>query len=168
MTGSPSRSLSAAVRRLPWSRLAALAVFAVAMAFVEADVVYYLRKLFALQFDARVTAPGFHFPKEYLAYERAREAATIVMLVAVAWLAGRTWRERLAAYLFIFGVWDILYYVWLYVLLRWPSSPTTRDLLFLIPDEWFAPVWQPIAVSGVLIIVALALFAGRRPGAGRR
>lgn len=145
-----------------WSRLAALALSAVAMALIEAMVVYYLRKLFALQFDTRVTQKDFHFPQAYLHYEQAREAATIVVLLAVAFLSARTWLERLGAFLFAFGVWDIFYYVWLEVLLRWPPSPGTRDLLFLMPGEWFAPVWQPLLVSCGCVAAGVWLLL-RRP-----
>ena len=35
----------------------------------------------------------------------------MVMLLAAAYLAGRTWPERLAYWLAAFGVWDIFYYV---------------------------------------------------------
>ena len=76
--------------RSPWPRLAIVAVWAVAFALVEAMVVYYLRKLFAIEFAAEFTERAFRFPKDYLVYEQGREAATMVMLVAVALLAGRT------------------------------------------------------------------------------
>lgn len=143
--------------RSPWPRLAVVAVWAVAFALVEAMVVYYLRRLFGLESAAQFTEGAFHFPKDYLVYERGREAATIVMLVAVSLLAGRTLWQAFAYWLFAFGVWDVFYYVWLYVLLRWPSSPGTRDLLFLIPNEWWAPVWLPGAISAGFIAVAVLI-----------
>jgi len=145
-----------------WSRLIAVALFGVALALIEAMVVYYLRKLFGLQFHLTVTAGRFHFPHAYLRHEQVREAATIVVLLAVAFLAGRTWWQRLAYYLVGFGVWDVFYYAWLYVLLRWPSSPGSRDLLFLIPSEWWAPVWQPVAVSCVLTAVGVTILLWSR------
>ena len=49
-------------------RLAVLAVWAIAFALVEAMVVYYLRKLFALQYGLRFTPADFHFPRDYLPY----------------------------------------------------------------------------------------------------
>jgi len=152
--------------RLPWARLAGAAVFAIAMAYVEAAVVVYLRKLFAIQYDLFLTAKTFHFPAAYLHYEQGREAATIVMLVAVAALIGHPLREKIAYFLFAFGVWDVFYYVWLYALLRWPSSPGQRDLLFLMPGEWWAPVWEPVAISVGFVVAAIALLARR--GAGSR
>jgi hypothetical protein len=148
--------------RSPWGRLVVVAIFAVAFALVEAMVVYYLRKLFALNAAQAFTQGHFHFPRAYLPYERSREAATMVVLVTVALLAGRTVWQAIAYWLAAFGVWDIAYYGWLYVLLRWPSSPTTKDLLFLIPDEWWAPVWQPMAASAVMIAAALVVLAYTR------
>ena len=73
----------------PWTRLGVVAVYAVAMAVVEASVVYYLRKLFALQYTASFTSGRFRFPPAYLRHEQVRELATIVMLLVVAYLAGR-------------------------------------------------------------------------------
>jgi hypothetical protein len=157
--------MSTLSRRSHWVRLAVVAVWAVAFALVEAMVVYYLRKLFALQYDLRFEPAGFHFPPDYLPYEQAREAATMVMLLALGYVVGRTWWQRFAYWLFAFGVWDIFYYLWLYVLLRWPSSLGTRDLLFLMPGEWWAPVWEPVLVSCVFIAGAiLILVRSRRPG----
>ena len=158
-----------AAREQLWLRLAVVAVWAVAFALVEAMVVFYIRRLFALEFSLRFstqyTPDAFHFPSGYLAYERGREAATMLMLLAAAYLAGHTWRQRLAYWLAAFGIWDIFYYVWLYVLLGWPASPGARDLLFLIPGEWWGPVWEPLLISCGFIVAALALLRRRDPAA---
>ena len=146
----------------PWTRLAVVAVWAIAFALVEAMVVVYLRKLFGLQYRLTYTPGAFHYPRAYLGYEQAREAATMVMLLAAGYLAGRTWWQRLGYWFFAFGVWDIFYYVWLYVYLRWPSSPGSRDLLFLIPGEWWAPVWLPVLASLCFIAVAVLILAKTR------
>jgi hypothetical protein len=154
--------MSAAADKNPWVRLAVVAAWAIAFAFVEAMVVFYLRRLFAQQYRLVFTPRDFHYPRAYLGYEQAREAATMVMLLAVGYLAGRTWWQRFAYWLLAFGVWDVFYYVWLWVLLCWPSSPRTRDLLFLIPSEWWAPVWQPVIVSLGFIGVAVLILAKTR------
>lgn len=146
-----------------WVRFAVVCAWAVAFALVEAMVVYYLRKLFAVQYRLEFTPADFHFPRAYLPFEQAREAATMVMLLAVGFLAGRTWWQRFAFWLLAFGVWDIFYYVWLWVMLRWPSSLTDRDLLFLIPGEWWDPVWMPVAAScGFIAVAVLILHRTRR------
>jgi len=154
--------MSPASAKNPWARLAVVAVWAIAFALVEAMIVFYLRRLFGLQYRLTFARADFHYPRAYLGYEQAREAATMVILLGVGYLAGSTWWQRLACWLLAFGVWDIFYYVWLWVLLRWPSSLGTRDLLFLIPGEWWAPVWQPVLASLGFIAVAVLMLAKTR------
>lgn len=174
---SPRRSIVSA-----WTRIAVLALFALAMAYLESAVVVYLRALFHISGELVTAAPkgaGVWFSLPFFtllrpgslttvlpsariaATEVGREAATIVMLGCVGWLAGRDWRTRLAAFLLAFGVWDIGYYVFLRLLIGWPSSASTLDVLFLIPGPWVAPVWLPVLVS-VLMIVAGAWGSTRR------
>jgi hypothetical protein len=47
--------------------------------------------------------------------------------------------------------------VWLYVVLGWPPSLLTPDILFLIPVPWVAPVLAPVIISLGLIAGALGL-----------
>jgi len=120
-----------------WRRLGLTAAFAVAMAYVEAAVVAYLRLLFYPDGFLVETATLDAVPRQVLLTEAGREAATIVMLLAVAFLtARRNWWERLAYFIWAFAVWDIFYYVWLFVLIRWPSNLMTLDVLFL--TSWSA------------------------------
>ncbi len=144
--------------------LAWLAAFAVAMAYVEAAVVVYLRLLYYPDgFCIEGAASLQCVPPSALAIEIGREAATIVMLVAVAFLsAGKNWWVRLAHFMWAFALWDIFYYIWLYVLLRWPPGPMTVDVLFLIPRPWIAPVLMPVVISLLMIGSALAILR-RRP-----
>jgi hypothetical protein len=92
--------------------------------------------------------------------EQTREIATIAMLAAVGWLAASRWSARLGAFLVIFGVWDITYYVALFALIRWPRSLATMDVLFLVPPHpwWHQPVWVPVAISVVMIMTGARLF----------
>jgi hypothetical protein len=99
------------------------------------------------------------------AIEIARELATIIMIAAVGWLAGRTRLERLAWAAVVFGAWDIVYYLGLRLAIGWPPSLETWDVLFLVPAPWVGPVWAPIVVSVALIAFGLA--AARRLRASR-
>jgi hypothetical protein len=38
----------------------------------------------------------------------------------------------------------------------------TRDLLFLMPGEWWAPVWEPVLVSCAFIAGAILILARSR------
>jgi hypothetical protein len=154
-----------------WKRLAIAVAFGIAIGYIESAVVVYLRAIFY--------AKGFNFPLEVfdvtttgrrlLFTEVGREVATLVLMLTAARLFGRTRWERLAWFLVIFAVWDVFYYVWLKVLLDWPASLTTWDILFLIPAIWAAPVLYPVLVSLAMFAFATAILyraaQGRPPAA---
>ena len=138
-----------------------LAVFAVAMGFLEAIVVVYLRELYYPE--------GFGFPLKLMSpdlvtIEWIREIATLVMLAGVGIITGRNNLQRLWYALFAFGVWDIIYYVALKLLIGWPVSLLTWDLLFLIPVSWLGPVLAPVLNSVTMIMMALLLVAREENG----
>ncbi|HWB41724.1 MAG TPA: hypothetical protein VG500_10720, partial [Gemmatimonadales bacterium] len=112
---------------------------------------------------------GFAFPLApmqpgMVAIEIAREVATLVMLIGVAILASTDRWGRFIAFCVSFGVWDILYYVWLWILLGWPPSLLTWDVLFLIPVPWIGPVLAPVIVSIALVAGGLLLLRKRACG----
>ncbi len=126
-------------------------VFAIAMAWLEAAVVFYLRLLTGGNMNPYQPNP---FPAHagIGPAEVLREAATLVMLLMVGGLAGRTWRSRLAYTLIAFGIWDIFYYVFLKVITGWPNSLFDWDILFLIPLPWWGPVIAPVAIALLMIL----------------
>jgi hypothetical protein len=154
------------IDKIPKTRLLLLTLYAVGMAYVEAMVVVYLRRLLPPESEISGITLGelTVLLKEHHIYfeEQTREAATIVMLVCVAMLSGKAWRERAAAFLWCFALWDIFYYVFLRVWLGWPRSIMDMDVLFLIPGPWVAPVLLPVAISVCMAAGALVLFSRRR------
>jgi len=139
------------------TKLLLLAIFGLAMAHFEGVVVVYLRKaLGMLDSESNKESLG-KFPEKYLHIEMTREAATIIMLVAISWLTGNNWLERAVFFLWTFAFWDLFYYVSLFILIKWPPKFTTTDVLFLIPVPWIAPVWFPIGVSSLTIVTILFL-----------
>ena len=101
------------------SRLTAVALFALAMAYCESAVVAYLREIYGIEDLVRDVPRALD---RIMTIEIGREAATLIMLAVVGWTAGRSWRGRLGAFVFAFGLWDIFYYGGLAVLLGWPTS----------------------------------------------
>ncbi|MFZ1687834.1 MAG: hypothetical protein WAU70_10455 [Flavobacteriales bacterium] len=145
------------LKRLGW-----LAVFAIAMAYLESAVVVYLRALF---FPEGFTFPMPVMDRSIVITEVGRELATMIMLVAPAMLLARSSAERFAWFLFAFGVWDIFYYVWLKVLLGWPGSILAMDILFLVPVPWVGPVIAPCVVSlGFIALAVTILFGAHKQG----
>ncbi len=138
-------------------KLLLLAVFGIAMAHLEGVVVVYLRKSLGMLDTVSTREPVEKLETKWIRIEMTREAATIIMLVVIAWLAGTTWPERGIFFLWTFAFWDLFYYVSLYVLIKWPPSLKTIDVLFLIPVPWIAPVWFPAGVSALTILVIAGL-----------
>ena len=129
-----------------------LTLFSVAMALLEAAVVVYMRRLYYPE------NPLDLFPMQFLGQydpilELSREVATIVMIVAVALLAAQKTRTRqFAAFVFVFGTWDLFYYVWLKVLIDWPRTWLEWDVLFLIPMVWLGPWICPAAIAALFMV----------------
>jgi hypothetical protein len=129
--------------------------WAVAFGFVEAVVVYYQRKLY---FPDDILFPlKAVIPFNVVLVECSREFATIVMLLSVAFLAGAKTNQRFAYFIYSFAIWDIFYYVGLKVLLNWPASFFTWDVLFLIPVVWASPVLAPVIVSLNMVLLAVIM-----------
>jgi len=129
-------------------------IFAAAMAFLESSVVVYLRALYYPE--------GFVFPlkmmdERILITEIIREAATMVMLFTIGVIAVKNWLSRFAIFIYCFAIWDIFYYIYLVLLLGWPSSLFTWDLLFLIPVTWVGPVLAPVINSLTMILLAVLI-----------
>jgi hypothetical protein len=161
--------------------VAILLLFGAAFGYLEAAVVSYLRilheparrhfypdrssgELFPLLTLERVRAAGPEQQKT-LVVEIGREAATMLMLAAIALAVASNARQWTAAFAIAFGVWDIVFYACLKLLLDWPASLFTWDLLFLIPVPWVGPVIAPVLVS--VAMIGAGIWCLSREAAGR-
>jgi hypothetical protein len=133
-----------------WQRWLVVVAYAIAMAWVESAVVYYLRfmmdRIEPHQKDPFPIIGGFGW------VELIREFSTVVMLLTVGLLAGRNWRARIGYFVIGFGMWDIFYYVFLKVICGWPHSLLDWDILFLLPIPWWGPVLAPVLISLLMIV----------------
>ncbi len=129
-------------------RYAALTLFSIAFGAEEAIIVLYLRQL---------PASAAHT----YALETWREFSTLIVIGAIAYLAGTSASLRARAFCFAFGIWDIVYYLALWGLSGHPAL-TEADVLFLIPVPWVAPVWAPMAFAFLLVLIGLFGIARER------
>lgn len=136
-------------------------LFAVAMACLESAVVVYLRRLYGIS-DLILSVPPFD--PQIGAIELGREAATLVMLLAVGWVAGKKFQSRLGFAIFAFGLWDIFYYIWLKVFIGWPQTLLDPDLLFLIPLPWWGPVLAPVLIALLMVVGGALLVQNEERG----
>ncbi len=132
------------------ARWITVAVFALAMAWVESAVVFYLRTMID-RIDPYQPNP-LPVIGNFGTVELVREAATMVMLLALGFLAGHTWYQRSGYAALAFGIWDISYYVFLKIMCGWPHSLLDWDILFLIPLPWWGPVLAPLCISLLMIL----------------
>lgn len=152
-------------------RILALLIFGVAFGYLEAAVVSYLRALHEpvrQRYYPRRPA-GDLFPLltleqtrsaapeqiQVIRVEIGREAATLVMLAAVALAVAENTGEWAAAFAIAFGTWDLAFYAGLKLILDWPASLLSWDILFLIPVPWVAPVLAPSLVSAAMILAGI-------------
>jgi hypothetical protein len=131
-----------------WFFIVNSTLFAAAMGWLEGVVVVYLRTILLRRPDWKTI-------------EITREAATLIMLIAFAAAAGRNRRERVGAFLWVFGLWDIIYYVSLWTWLKWPESLATMDTLFYIPCVWQSPVYVPVFFALLMMLIGLLLWLNR-------
>jgi hypothetical protein len=135
--------------------------FAIAMAFLETAVVAYLREIL---YPGGFSFPLSPVPADMAVTELLREVATLVMLVTAGILAARNFSTGFAWFIYGFAIWDIFYYVFLKLLLGWPESLLTWDVLFLIPTTWTGPVLSPVLVSLTMILLALVILVHSERG----
>ncbi len=136
-------------------KIAAVSVYAIAMAYVESAVVVYLREM--IFGDVSKVFPLKYLQPDLGLIEIGREAATIVMLLAVGYLAGRSKFQKWMVFVYAFALWDIFYYVFLRLMIGWPTSLFNFDILFLVPIPWIGPVLSPVLVSLLLVAVSFLL-----------
>ena len=129
-----------------------MALFAVSMAYFESAVVVYLRRLYNID-DLMISKPLLE--PQIGAIEIGREAASLIMLLAVGWAAGKRFQSRLGFSLFAFGIWDIFYYLWLRIFIGWPGSVMDPDILFYIPLPWWGPVLAPVLIATLMIVAGI-------------
>ena len=146
----------------PTSGWLPITVFAIAFAFVEAAIAIALK---ALYYPGGWRPPFHPLPGAANLLEQAREIATLVMIASVAAVGRPSPREWVARALWIFGLWDLGYYLFLRWLTGFPSSLLDPDLVFLVPVVWVFPVWVAVVVSVAAIVLAVWL---HHPSARRR
>ena len=167
------------IARAVWGRWAALLAFGVGFGYVEAAVVHYLRRILGDQMSTDVHAAKTYLNLGFIAFirpersalvdpgltrvETIREAATILMLGAIGWVAAKTWRRRVAAFFIAFTVWDLTYYLFLWVLDGWPTSVMDRDVFFLIPVAWVGPVLTALVASALVLAAASIVYLRAQP-----
>ncbi len=155
-------------------RISSLLLFGLAFGYVEAAVVFYLRKIIHFHSNYDLTKYHVILNLKFITFvdpiqallinsktnevEVVREAATIVMLFCLAILVGKNKLQKLAVFMIGFATWDLAYYLFLKILDNWPRSLFTKDVFFLIPVTWIGPVLTPLIISSLILIGGIFLY----------
>lgn len=142
------------------NKLICMGIFGIAFGFVEAIVVIYLRKIPGTSEVIKLPLIA-EFPSELLAIEQAREICTIVMLASFAWLVGKEKLEKIAVFLWTFAFWDLFYYIFLYFAVGFPSSLLAWDVVFLVPINWWLPMYAVLIIMFGFMAVSLWIYRNR-------
>jgi hypothetical protein len=162
--------------------LISLLLFGISFGYVEAAVVVYLRtiydpirarihpgrdsgELFPLITPRELAAQGPEHTR-LLVIELGREAATIIMLAAAALAVGSNVTQWIGAFAVAFGLWDLAFYAGLKVMVDWPASFFTWDILFLLPAPWVGPVIAPCVVAASMVIAGIMTLRRELGGTG--
>ncbi len=147
-------------------------IFGVVFAYVESAVVVYLRHLLSASYseigkgEILLILPGIAFLQpqtaleviknsSILSVEKVREAVTLVMLAVVSSMSSKDFKKIIAFFFLSFGIWDIFYYIFLRLIINWPTKFTDIDVFFLLPVPWVGPVFVPIIISLGMVFLSL-------------
>ena len=132
-----------------------LFLFGTAFGYIEGAAAHYLRMHYYPEgFTFHLKAIENHV----LIIEMGREISTLIVIFVIAWFSASYWNRRLFNFLMIFGIWDIVYYLALFLFEAWPESVFNWDILFLVPVPWFAPVIAPVTISLLWIATNIVLY----------
>ncbi|MCS7181411.1 MAG: hypothetical protein N2589_06695 [bacterium] len=149
-------------------RLIFYIIIGLALGWWEGVVVIYIREILtALQPDlTKLTISQLTIPliitreKGYslLFIEKTREITPIIIILCFSFLCEKKIKRKIATFFLIFAIWDLFYYLTLKILINWPPSLKTIDCLFLIPSPWIAPVWVPIVIMVIFLLISGYIF----------
>jgi hypothetical protein len=154
------------------AKLISLLIIGMTVAFMQSAAALYLRDIY----NVKTLLPSWKIPardiifavgdltvlKRDLAYkilvdqnvlvaEQIRLVATIALIGAIAYMLGKSSLDRISHLLFIGGLSGVFYYVFMFALMRWPTSLLAKDVIALIPTPIIVPVYIPLLLSAVVL-----------------
>jgi hypothetical protein len=143
-------------------RVVTISVCACAIAYVDSIVDIYLRKMLPLsEWQSHVkdipSLVSFLSGHGVFWTEQTRQISFFVLLIAIALLSGSSTRQKLGFFLWGLSVSELFHYISMYLLIKWPRSLGTWDVIALFPQPWVAPVYVPVIISLAMIMCAIFL-----------
>ncbi|MGD9497028.1 MAG: hypothetical protein AB7Y46_12090 [Armatimonadota bacterium] len=139
--------------------LIALTALSICLGYVDAVASFSVRGTLEVAQEganfARVM--GEAMPARTVALEQTRQAASVLLLAAVAFVAGRNGLQQWGTFIFTLGAWTVLRYAAIRTITNWPESLASTDLITLLPRPAYVPVWMALVAGLALSGLGVAL-----------
>lgn len=145
------------------SYLISIAALCIAAGYVDAVATFYVRGMLQVAQEGGGFAQAVTeaMPPRIVALEQTRQAATLLVLVAVGIVAGRNLHQQFGTAFFAIGGWIVFRYVAIRTITDWPAALTDVDTVLYLPHAVYAPVWMPIVIAlGLSAVGATLIRAG--------
>lgn len=110
------------------------------------DIIFQLGDLMVLDRDVGLK---MLVDTNLLVAEQVRQIALFLLIGVLAHMTGKGWFDRISLFLFIGGLSCVLYYLFLFALLRWPTSLLAKDVITLLPTPVIVSVYMPLLLSAL-------------------
>ncbi len=131
------------------SYLIALTALCVAVGYADALATFYVRGMLQVSQEgggfARAVVEAM--PERIVGLEQTRQAATVLLLISVGFVAGRNAAQQVGTVLFALGGWEIFRYVAIRTITDWPTALGDADAVIFLPQPVYVPVWMPIVIA---------------------
>lgn len=139
--------------------LIALTALALALGYLDAVSRFYLCGTLEIAQESGDFAGAVveALPDRVVALEQTRHAALVLVIVAVAVIAGRNGVQQAGTFCFALGAWGVLRYAALRSIVNWPNTLADTDAVLLLPRTVYAPLWMIIVIALGLASIGVAL-----------
>ncbi|MGI5819587.1 MAG: hypothetical protein ACOX9R_16000 [Armatimonadota bacterium] len=144
------------------SYLLSLAALCIAVGYVDAVATFYVRGMLQVAQEGGGFAQAVTeaMPPRIVALEQTRQAATVLVLVAVAIVAGRNLQQQFGTAFYALGGWIVFRYAAIRTITDWPGTLTDVDTVLYLPHAVYAPVWMPLVVGLGAAAIGVTLVRG--------
>jgi len=91
-----------------------------------------IRKILGIGNSGSNQASVGKFSRKIRLFEQTSEDVNICVLIVIAWLVGINWVERVIIFRLASVFYVLFYHLFVNILVKWPKSLRTNDVLFLI------------------------------------
>ncbi len=138
------------------------AISAVSLGFIEAILSIYTRRIIPMvQWNSQVkdikSLTKLLNDQQLLWTQQAAEIASLLIIVSIAFAAGKDGRQRAALLMLAAGLWKLFKTVFMFIMIGWPGGSAQWEIVTLWPAPCLAPVYLSVLMCLILLVIAFIL-----------